>query len=315
MIINTDELRLFKILYDTQSLSDTSVRLNISISKASRLLGSLRQTFGDRLFIRCDHRMCPTMRAKELQPKIFSLLHDFDELEVTREFTAGDIDRLFSIGGLDKALVSFIGPLLPELRTRAPNIRLNFHQLTPDFYSDLHQGKIDLAFYATTESYPGFHRLQLCEDYYVYVTNSSSDLAQRIELGESICEREIKSHLSVQLTLPKLSADDSGELPFIDRISNAGSTPFLSIPYFVTAPLLLNDNETALIPYQTASVLANRIGLTILGRSKNAVSFYPSLLWSKHVDADPTHQWLRSFFYTEIHTRAADVRLVSVLPP
>lgn len=63
MIVNADELKLFRTIYETESLSEAAARLQLSLSKASRQLASLRKTFGDKLFVRCDHRMCPTLRA------------------------------------------------------------------------------------------------------------------------------------------------------------------------------------------------------------------------------------------------------------
>lgn len=145
MSLSTDELYFLKILFETQSLSQTTSRLRLSLSKGSRLLAGLRRHFHDRLFIRADQRMCPTMRARELYPEVITVLKAMERLEGPTEFEVDRIHRVFSIGGLDNALLTYIRPILLELKERAPGIRLNFHSLTPNLYSDLQQGRIDLA--------------------------------------------------------------------------------------------------------------------------------------------------------------------------
>lgn len=313
MIINSEELHLFKTLYETQSLSETAQRLNISLSKASRGLSSLRHTFEDRLFMRCDNRMCPTMRARELQPKILELIRGFSSLDQAGGFAVENIQRVFSIGGLDNALLSFIGPAIPALSERAPGVRLNFRTMSPNLYADLRQGNLDLAVYATRESFSGFSRLALCEDAYVYVARSTSLLARRAAAGEILSEREIRSRMRIQITLPKASADDCGLIPVIDQIQNPKNAPVLSAPYFVTVPLLLGEEDTTCIPFQTAHVLSKTAGLTVLGRPKGGMVYEPSFIWAQFVDHEPAHQWLRSFLYEEIRRHLADLGSVPVL--
>lgn len=42
MIVNADELKLFRTIYETESLSEAAARLQLSLPKASRQLASLR---------------------------------------------------------------------------------------------------------------------------------------------------------------------------------------------------------------------------------------------------------------------------------
>lgn len=183
MIVNADELKLFRTIYETESLSEAAARLQLSLSKASRQLASLRKTFGDKLFVRCDHRMCPTLRARSLLPKVDALLSGFEALEDPGVFSVEQLRHVFRIAGLDNALLSYFGPVLGALGRHAPGVRLNFHSISSNFYAELHQGRIDLAIYATQESFPTFRRLAICEDAYVYVARGTSELARRVLSG------------------------------------------------------------------------------------------------------------------------------------
>lgn len=290
MIVNADELKLFRTIYETESLSEAAARLQLSLSKASRQLASLRKTFGDKLFVRCDHRMCPTLRARSLLPKVDALLSGFEALEDPGVFSVEQLRHVFRIAGLDNALLSYFGPVLGALGRHAPGVRLNFHSISSNFYAELHQGRIDLAIYATQESFPTFRRLAICEDAYVYVARGTSELARRVLSGQVLTEREVRARQSVQIALPKASA-----------------------PYFVTVPLLLGAEATTCIPFQTAHALCRTTDLCILGRSKKSSVFTPSFIWSDRVDRDLAHQWLRSFLFSEMRQHLGDLRAVPIL--
>lgn len=313
MSLSSDELNFLKLLFETQSLSQTTTRLRLSLSKGSRLLAGLRRHFHDRLFIRADQRMCPTMRARELYPEVITVLKALERLEGPTEFEVERIHRVFSIGGLDNALLTYIRPILLELKERAPGIRLNFHSLTPNLYSDLQQGRIDLAIYATNESYPGFCKLPLCQDTYVFVSKKCSKFVDRLAKGEYLSESELCRYQTVQITLPKVSSDDCGLVPFVEHIQNPDTVPLLCAPYFVTVPLLLSGDETTYIPFQMAHVLEQISDIRILGRRKSGPVYSPCLIWADHARHDLAHQWLRSFLSDQIQKLMPSIDSIPVL--
>ena len=182
------------------------------------------------------------------------------------------------------------------------------------FFTSLISLRIDLAVYATQESFPTFRRLAICEDAYVYVARGTSELARRVLSGQVLTEREVRARQSVQIALPKASADDCGLIPVIESLDASGQAlPVLSAPYFVTVPLLLGAEDTTCIPFQTAHALCRTTDLCILGRSKKSSVFTPSFIWSDRVDGDPAHQWLRSFLFSEMRQHLGDLRAVPIL--
>lgn len=314
MIVNADELKLFRTIYETESLSEAAARLQLSLPKASRQLASLRKTFRRR------DTQAPRSRS-EARPLWAgaSAREAWDTCggRTSRRACRRRVEQLrhvFRIAGLDNALLSYFGPVLDALGRHAPGVRLNFHSISSNFYAELHQGRIDLAVYATQESFPTFRRLAICEDAYVYVARGTSELARRVLSGQVLTEREVRARQSVQIALPKASADDCGLIPVIESLDASGQAlPVLSAPYFVTVPLLLGAEDTTCIPFQTAHALCRTTDLCILGRSKKSSVFTPSFIWSDRVDGDPAHQWLRSFLFSEMRQHLGDLRAVPIL--
>lgn len=266
----------------------------------------------DDLFNRFDHLMYPTARAKEIYPKVLELLEGFVGL-IKQSFSERTLDKVFSIGGIDNALVTYIGPCLNELVCRAPNLRINFHHISRNLYCDMQQGLIDMAIYATKENYSGFQRLELCEDVYVYVSRADSHFAQQANAGIPLSERELKAAQRIQITLPKESSDDIGTAPFIEKFHETDGQTQLATPFFVSAPFLLYGDATVCIPFQAAKLLQQTFPLAILGRSKSAEVFSPTLIWSDKNTGDPAHQWLRSFLVTEIKSRVTPLDNIPIL--
>ena len=124
------------------------------------------------------------------------------------------------------------------------------------------------------------------------MARGTSELARRVLSGQVLTEREVRARQSVQIALPKASADDCGLIPVIESLDASGQAlPVLSAPYFVTVPLLLGAEDTTCIPFQTAHALCRTTDLCILGRSKKSSVFTPSFFWSVRVDGAPAHQW------------------------
>ena len=98
MFLDTDQLRLFKLIYENQSLSEAAGRYPMSVSKASRLLTKMRDTFGGELFFRSNQGLFPTQLANELYPKVLTIIKDIESLQENAAFSPRSfrIIRIFS---------------------------------------------------------------------------------------------------------------------------------------------------------------------------------------------------------------------------
>ena len=84
--MNIEALRFFIKLYELRNLSEAADATGISPSAASRMLGKLREMFGDELFHRYAHGMTPTVRSHALYEPTLQLLSAYGKLFETSTF-------------------------------------------------------------------------------------------------------------------------------------------------------------------------------------------------------------------------------------
>lgn len=304
MNIDTDNLLLFKTLFETGSLTDTAHQLGITVSKASRNLARLRQELGNELFTRTNYLMVPTARAKVLYPRVMRLLTDFSAFDAPEIFEPANLTQVFNLGGVDTGLISFLAPILPDLAQAAPKISINYQDST-DPFSDLRSGKLDFAVSPTNEVFPGFTKKPLFEDIFVYVACGKSDTGVRHKQGEKFSEHELRSLLA------------AGHLPAGNVPENPGQHPVqLWTPFYGTLPLVLcMTRSVGLMPYQAAIRLSEFVNLVILGASPDAKPYTPFLIWADRQHFDPAHAWLRDFLLKGALTHAHNLSEVERLEP
>ena len=260
------------------------------------MLAVLREHFQDQLFVRSGAFLYPTDRAKELYPRMVSLFKEIEGLTHQQTFEPVKETRIFNVGLLDIDIVTFISPVLEVLRHRAPGIRLNCWQLPNHFYQELKLGKFDFCLYPTTEKFPDFSKIELCNDCFVYIAHSQSNFAKRALDGETLSEKELRANLSVAPTTPVHNVDNTELGLFIEDVHNKFIRPNVYVPFFSVIPYLIEHDAVSYVPYQTAVFLQKYFPIEILGRSAKLDTYRSTLIWSKLHDQDPAHQWLRSLF-------------------
>lgn len=312
-MLNTDLCRLFRLIYETHSLSEAARLFPMSLSRASRMLSALRENLGDELFTRADNRLFPTARGRELYPKVLRLLSDFEEMRAESGFSPERESRIVTVGCLDLDLVSILSGVLPELKAAAPGIRINFSLVDGNFDRELRKGACDLVFYPTTENYPGVKKLAVCEDAFVFVCLQTSELAKRKRAGEAITEEEVLERLAVQVTVPVFNSDNTAYGQFSGNVEGAAFSPLVWVPFFATVPFLLRGEATSFLPFQEAVCLQQSLPIEILGRPRDLAPYETFMLWSEQAGDAPYHQWIRSFFRETIRKTVVPVDGVPVL--
>jgi len=115
-----------KVLVEEGSVSNAAVRLNLSQSALSRILGRLRTLLGDPLFIRHGQHLQPTQRAIELNLALNDPLQSLQALLSPNDFEAIHCTQHFSIAATDYAMQTIMPYALPRIYKEAPNISLEF---------------------------------------------------------------------------------------------------------------------------------------------------------------------------------------------
>lgn len=312
--MDTTQLKLFKLIYETRSLTEAAKRFPMSLSKASRTLSSLRDALGDELFLRSENKLFPTQFAVEQYPKIVRLLKDFADIGSRNQFTPEQCSAIFNIGGLDLDLIAFLSPVLKKLKSCAPNIRLHYKNIAGDFYSDLRQGKLDFVLYPTELDMEGYKRLVLCQDRIVFVARSGSSYARAKLQGKKLSERLLMEDLSMQMTFPIQNSENTRMGLFEDNVENSRFSPKLWTPFALSLPFLLQEDEVCTMPYQLACRLKNFFPLEILGAPADLEPYAVTLLWSEKVDKEVSHQWLRSLILATVAEESQSLKDIPELP-
>ncbi len=313
--MDTTQLKLFKLVYETRSLTEAAKRFPMSLSKASRTLSSLRSALGDELFLRSENKLFPTQFAAEQYPKVLHLLQDFADIGSRSHFSPEDCEVIFTIGGLDLDLVAFLGPVLKKMGKAAPGIRINYRNVHGDFYSDLRQRKLDFVIYPTDLNMEGYKRLILCKDRFVYVALSDSSHVGKLGAGQLIREKELVKNLSLQMTFPIQNSENTRMGLFGENVENSMFDPRLWTPFALSIPILLQGDDVCTLPFQLACRLKKFLPIEILGAPSDLKPYSVTLLWSEQMNGETSHQWLRSLILATVSEETEDINAVKELIP
>lgn len=293
--LDTDALFLFRELMRTGSLTRAAAACSMSIGSASRLLGKMRETFGDDLFDRTNHGLIPTPKAKALAPRVAKIVGNYSELFNPEVFAPTDLTRVLRIGCVDNAIFTYLSQSLPPLFEKTPRIGVEFRPILRNFIEQLSTGELDFAVYPTVPPSDVLHSAPLAEDVFVLACSKKHPLARLTEQRPLTAE-DFKPYRQVRIaTAPaKYDAD-----PWSDTRSDV---PMLAdnvavwTPYFISVLQIMSDTELwGAVPFQTFMRLRRWFpDLVILGRPASAKVFSPKLLWHERLHEDPASVWVRS---------------------
>lgn len=121
-----------KVLLEECSVSRAAIRLNLSQSAMSRVLGRLRDLLHDPLFTRQGQSLIPTQRALELNSQLNEPLESLRILLTPSDFEPAACEQTFKIATTDYAMQTILPFALPRIYQEAPHISLEFAPLQHD---------------------------------------------------------------------------------------------------------------------------------------------------------------------------------------
>jgi DNA-binding transcriptional LysR family regulator len=284
------DLNLLLVLDDllrTSSVTQTAKRLGRTQSAVSHALRRLRSLFGDPLFVRVGAVLTPTARARELAAPLHAMMHDAQRILGARgPFEPARLQRRFTIAASDFAELVILPGLLARLRREAPGVELNVVFVGGQVDRLVQSGELDLALGAGFQSLSGLLRQTLYEERNVCVVRQDHPrIRSRLTL-ESFAREE---HLAI--------APRGAGRSFVDEaLARMGlqRRVVLSVPHFVTAPLLVASSDLLLVvPARVAEILAAAVPLRILEPPLELPTFFFLQVYAEAHRSDPAHAWLR----------------------
>lgn len=277
--VDLNLLKVFDAVYAERSVSRAAARLGLTQPSVSNALVRLRSLFGDRLFLRTRSGVAPTPAAERIAGPIASALKVMQvTLDATSRFDASQTERVFRLQMSDFGEVVFLPPLLKELRTRAPRLRIETRQIPwSEIPAALETGQIDLAIGYLPSLAGHFESRLLFHEEYVRLSRARPSPSRADAPLDYIA---VTSHPS---TLKYLS--DNG---LADRIR-------LSIPHFMVVPSILAETQFAVIlPHMAALTFRPASAFRIDPLVGPAKAFDVSLYWTRRAASDPANIWLRA---------------------
>jgi len=127
--INVKQLKLFLIVYDSQSVSRAADELDLNQSTVSYGLDKLREVFGDPLFVKQGRGISPTEMAQRIAPQIREILLELEGLATTKLYDPAEDTSETSIATNVMELMPHCIAIKDALMKTAPKASIRFLEL------------------------------------------------------------------------------------------------------------------------------------------------------------------------------------------
>lgn len=296
-------LPVLEVLLEEQSVTAAAARLHLSQSAVSKQLTRLREAFDDPLFERSAYGLKPTPKALSLAPELRQCLQQLAQFTLPDSFDPALSERQYRLA-LIETTYSFSFPyFMPEILRQAPKVSITAQTWQRDTLERLQRCEIDLAIGCREwdERSPiqvrqlpeDIRYAELVQDYSVCLMRKGHPaLNQHWDLNAFLRYR----HLQVAFGgIEHWLLDDALQLEGHQRDIALNMTDFPS------AITLCEQSDLILCaPAKYALPLIENRQLTYLEQPLALVPGSYLLMWHKHFELDPSHQWLRELIINSV---------------
>ncbi|OBT15599.1 LysR family transcriptional regulator [Vibrio sp. UCD-FRSSP16_10] len=295
-----------RVLVEEGSVSRAALRLNLSQSAMSRVLGRLRELLNDPLFTRNGQNLIATEKALQFNEQIQFPLEAIRELLTPTDFDPSQCTQRFVVATTDYAMQTILPFALPKIYEQAPNISLDFQPLQHDnIYHQLTAERVDMAICRPVSDIEPLRREVLGKVGVSCLVSKHHPLA-----GKSLTIDDF-------LTLPHaMIAISDGVKSLIDEsLKCHGSMNLILRAYHLEAALAIVDRLPIIItvPADLAYLVSERYDLVVKSLPFEFIPFDYSLIWHSRCDTSSTQKWLRGMLKSEcgrlIEKRVMDMGL------
>jgi len=279
------QLRIFAALLKEKNLSVVANQMGLTQQAVSANVATLREVFGDPLFVRTGRGVMPTVLAQEVAGEVNDILSALDRLVDRAPFDPAQVVAQVNICGADYAHYVALAPRLSAIRQQAPHLKLILSELQIDAVAGkMASGEIDIAI-SLPEYVPAhFPRQSLFHEHYVCVADESSALCEGVVSLDTLARQP---HVVVSPARANLqgSADGWFEQRGLQR------NIILSVPHFLlVGPMVKATGAVAFIP----SRLLPCPGLKTVQLEENASppGYELIVAWHPHSVSSPLINWL-----------------------
>jgi DNA-binding transcriptional LysR family regulator len=270
-----------------RNVTKAAARLHLSQPAVSTQLSRLRHEFDDLLLIPAQRGMTPTAKAMELLDPLRQAL---DQVRATvashRNFDPAKAKLTFAIACTDYLQAAVVKPLVAELRTRAPGVRVALRNLdVPQLETQMARGDVDLALMTPQAAPPGLRTRHLFDERYVLIGRRKHP---RLENGITIAEFAKLEQVIVSLDGGGFVTPVDSALAALGHRRNVvlSAASFLFVPEIVT-----HSDFVALVPERLVRDRANK--LKVMDCPFPVEGFAVGMVWHERSHGHSGQRWIR----------------------
>lgn len=288
--LSYEEIRLLKLLMETEKLSLAGQSLGLSVSTVSRQLSHAREILGDPLFVRSKTGLLPTPKMVQMSRKIAALLSAWESLSDDAPFSPAAIDQPLRIMTADNGFNAYLTEAVPRIHREAPKAQIVIDPLSADIFESLRRDEVDCVIFPAKAAPADCRAVPLPRMHNVLLVRRGHPLEKRYREAGALAPEEIAAWTMVY-TDPRLSMQY--QPPTAMALSAAPA--FLVLPYFNSAPQVLARSDYYMwCPAPTARLWTAMTDISALDAdAEGRYDFTPQLIWHERTHHDPVCQWLR----------------------
>jgi DNA-binding transcriptional LysR family regulator len=270
-----------------QNVTKAAARLHLSQPAVSAQLSRLRDVFDDPLLIPAQRGMTPTAKAVELLDPLRQAL---DQVRATvamhRNFDPAKAQLTVAIACTDYLQAAVIKPLVVDLRTRAPGVRVALRHLdTPQLEAQMARGDVDLALMTPQAAPPGLRTRHLFDERYVLIGRRNHP---QLRDGLTVEEFAGLEHVIVSLRGGAFSTPVDNALTALGHRRNV----VLSAASFLVVPEIVAQSDfVALVPERLVHDRADT--LQWIDCPFPVEGFAVGLVWHERSHGHSGQRWIR----------------------
>jgi DNA-binding transcriptional LysR family regulator len=278
-----------------QNVTKAAARLHLSQPAVSAQLNRLRHEFDDPLLIPAQRGMTPTAKAMELLEPLRQAL---DQVRATvashRNFDPAKARLTFAIACTDYLQAAVVKPLVVELRTRAPGIRVALRNLdVPQLEAQMARGDVDLALMTPQAAPPSLRTRHLFDERYVLIGRRKHP-----RLRDEITVAQF-----AKLEQVIVSLDGGGFVTPVDSALAAlghRRNAVLSAASFLFVPEIVSHSDfVALVPERLVRDRANK--LKVMDCPFPVEGFAVGMVWHERSHGHSGQRWIREAIVSVIN--------------
>lgn len=283
-------LLVFDAIYRERKISGAAKKLGMSQPAVSNALRRLRDFTGDALFFRSGNVMMPTRAANSLATPIGYALSSVEEsLSAVRSFDPFTSTRRFRIGFNDVFRAMLVPALVGLVENEAPNIVLEMvvqDKKPQELQVMLRDGELDTAMLPRA----------LLEEDMSHEVLINDQLILIVRKGHPALEKPVTKETLSKLRYVATSSSHALRQLADEKFEELGVTRQIVcvMPDTSMTPAIIEASDTVgVIGYVLAKQILRDHPITVLNTPLKMPKVAASLAWSKTVDEDQGHKWMR----------------------